>query len=150
MKRIAKPDGSQSAPEVVKLARRMTVLFRDRLEEQLRALEITAAQLHLLAALHHAPASSGAQIARWCQVTPQTTHALLGAAEKRGWIRRSPDPVNEHTVLASLTPEGRRVYRRGKAIAQRLQRKMLSTLSPVEVDRLQETLTGLIARLESS
>ena len=149
MRRTAQATGKQSAPEVVKLARRMTVLFRDRLEEQLRPLEVTAAQLQLLAALRHGPGSSGAQIARWCQVTPQTTHALLAAAEKRGWVRRSPHPENDHTLLASLTPEGLRVYRRGKAIAQRLQRRMLGTLTAAEVGRLQATLTELIATLES-
>ena len=42
----------------------MTTLFRDRLEEQLGPLGITAAQLQLLAALIKEPGTSGAHISR--------------------------------------------------------------------------------------
>src|ERR1700744_3690422 len=64
-------------PEVLKVPRRRNVVFRDLLEERLRPLSITSAQLQLLAALTKEPGTSGAHISRYCQVTPQTTHALL-------------------------------------------------------------------------
>jgi DNA-binding MarR family transcriptional regulator len=136
-------------PEVLKLTRRMTMLFRERLEEQLKPLSITSAQLQLLAALIKEPGTSGAHISRICEVTPQTTHALLAAAENRGWIRRSPHPENTHTLLATLTPQGRRVFTRGKIIAIRLQGQMLRTLTPAEVDQLEATLMQLVENLES-
>jgi DNA-binding MarR family transcriptional regulator len=138
----------RNPPEVLKLTRRMTTLFRERLEEQLRPLGITAAQLQLLAALTKEPGSSGARISRFCQVTPQTTHALLAAAEGRGWVRRSPHPENAHTLLATLTPQGRRIFSRGKALAIRLQSRMLSSLTRAEVRRLEAVLTQLIDSLE--
>jgi DNA-binding MarR family transcriptional regulator len=134
-------------PEVLKLTRRMTTLFRDRLEEQLKPLGITAAQLQLLAALVKEPGTSGAHISRYCQVTPQTTHALLAAAEGRGWVRRSPHPENAHTLLATLTPQGRRVFTRGKIIALRLQGRMLRTLTAAEVKQLELVLMQLIENL---
>ncbi len=134
-------------PEVLKLTRRMTTLFRDRLEEQLKPLGITAAQLQLLAALVKEPGTSGAHISRFCQVTPQTTHALLAVAEERGWVRRSPHPENAHTLLATLTPPGRRVFMRGKTIAIRLQGRMLRTLSASEVKQLESVLMQLIENL---
>jgi len=136
-------------PEVLKLTRRMTTLFRERLEEQLKPLGITAAQLQLLAALIKEPGTSGAHISRYCQVTPQTTHALLAVAEDRGWIRRSPHPENAHTLLATLTPQGRRIFTRGKTIAIRLQDQMLRTLTASEVGHLEATLMGLIENLEA-
>jgi DNA-binding MarR family transcriptional regulator len=136
-------------PEVLKLTRRMTILFRERMEEQLKPLGITAAQLQLLAALIKEPGTSGAHISRFCQVTPQTTHALLAAAEGRGWVRRSPHPENAHTLLATLTPQGRRVFVRGKTIALRLQGRMLRTLSASEVVHLEATLVRLIENLET-
>ena len=138
---------AKAPPEVLKLTRRMTTLFRDRMEEQLRPLGITAAQLQLLAALTKAPGTSGAHISRVCEVTPQTTHALLAAAEDRGWIRRSPDPENVHTLLATLTPQGQRVFSKGKAIALTLQAKMLRTLSAAEVQHLESVLMQLIENL---
>jgi DNA-binding MarR family transcriptional regulator len=137
----------KAPPEVLKLTRRMTTLFRERMEEQLKPLGITAAQLQLLAALTKAPGTSGAHISRVCEVTPQTTHALLAAAEDRGWIRRSPDPENLHTLLATLTPQGRRVFTRGKTIALRLQGQMLRTLTAAEIQHLESVLIQLIENL---
>jgi DNA-binding MarR family transcriptional regulator len=137
----------KGTPEVLKLTRRMTTLFRDRLEEQLKPLGITAAQLQLLAALVKEPGTSGAHISRFCQVTPQTTHALLAVAEERGWVRRSPHPENAHTLLAMLTPQGRRVFKRGKTIAIRLQGRMLRTLSASEIKQLESVLMQLIENL---
>ena len=139
----------KAPPEVLKLTRRMSTLFRDRLEEQLKPLSITAAQLQLLAALTKEPGTSGAHISRYCQVTPQTTHALLAAAEKRGWVRRSPHPENAHTLLATLTPLGRRIFTRGKTIAMRIQDQMLDSLTASEVGHLEATLMQLIENLES-
>jgi DNA-binding MarR family transcriptional regulator len=127
----------------------MTTLFRDRLEEQLKPLGITAAQLQLLGALIKEPGSSGAHISRLCQVTPQTTHALLATAEDRGWARRSPHPENAHTLLATLTPQGRRIFTRGKTIAIRLQGQMLRTLPASEVSHLEAMLKQLIENLEA-
>ena len=138
----------RNPPEVLKLTRRMNMLFRDRLEEQLRPMGITAAQLQLLAALTKEPGSSGAHISRFCQVTPQTTHALLAVAEKRGWVQRSPHPENAHTLLATLTPQGRRIFSRGKALAVKLQSRMLSSLTSAEVRRLEAVLAQLIENLE--
>jgi DNA-binding MarR family transcriptional regulator len=134
-------------PEVLKLTRRMTTLFRERMEEQLKPLGITAAQLQLLGALIKEPGTSGAHISRFCQVTPQTTHALLAVAEQRGWVRRAPHPENAHTLLATLTPQGRRVFMRGKTIAIRLQGRMLRTLSASEVKQLESVLMQLIENL---
>jgi DNA-binding MarR family transcriptional regulator len=143
-----KGQNEKNPPEVLKLTRRMTTLFRERLEERLRPLSITSAQLQLLAVLTKEPGTSGARISRICEVTPQTTHALLAAAETRGWIRRSPHPENTHTLLATLTPQGRRIFMRGKIIAIRLQDQMLHTLTAAEVAQLESVLMRLIENLE--
>jgi DNA-binding MarR family transcriptional regulator len=139
---------SENPPEVLKLNRRISVLFRERLDERLKPLGITAAQLQLLAALTKQPGTSGAHISRYCQVTPQTTHALLAAAENHGWIRRSPHPENARTLLATLTPEGQRVFTRGKAIVIKLQDRMLRSLTRAAVRQLEATLAQLIENLE--
>jgi DNA-binding MarR family transcriptional regulator len=149
-KSAAQRDPGNRHAEVLKLTRRMTVLFRERLDESLRPLGITTAQLQVLAALTSEPgaARSGAQISRYCQVTPQTTHALLAKAEKHGWVQRAPHPENAHILLASLTVQGRRIFTRGKSIARRLQARMLRTLSQADVAHLETTLKQLIANLD--
>jgi DNA-binding MarR family transcriptional regulator len=135
-------------PEVLKLTKRMWLLFRERLEEQLKPLGITAAQLQLLAALTKEPGTSGAHLSRYCEVTPQTTHALLAAVEKHGWVSRAPHPENARVLLATLTPAGQRVFTRGKAIAIKLQDRMLSRLTSAEVRELEATLAQLIENLD--
>jgi DNA-binding MarR family transcriptional regulator len=149
-KSAAQSDTGNRHAEVLKLTRRMTVLFRERLDESLRPLGITTAQLQVLSALTAEPraARSGAQISRYCQVTPQTTHALLATAEKHGWVERAPHPENTGILLASLTPQGRRIFSRGKTIARRLQGRMLRTLSQAEIAQLEATLNRLIANLD--
>ena len=139
--------------QVLKLTKRMSVLFRERLDERLRPLGITTAQLQVLAALSDAAApagKSGAQISRYCQVTPQTTHALLSTTERLGWVARAPHPDNAHTLVASLTPLGKRVFSRGRALAVTLQSQMLRSLSAAEVRQLEATLTTLIANLDDT
>jgi DNA-binding MarR family transcriptional regulator len=135
-------------PEVLKLTRRMTMLFRERLEEQLKPLGITAAQLKLLAALVKEPGSSGAHLSRYCEVTPQTTHALLAAVEKRGWVARTQHPENARVLLTTLTPQGRRIFTRARVIAIKLQSQMLRTFSADEIRHLESLLAQLIANLE--
>ena len=137
----------KAPPEVLKLTRRMSALFRERLDEKLRPLGITSAQLKVLAVLTKEPGTSGAHISRACEVTPQTTHALLAVAEDRGWIRRSPHPENLHTLLATLTPEGQRVFSRGYTIALKLQGQMLRTLTAAEIKELESVLMQLIENL---
>jgi DNA-binding MarR family transcriptional regulator len=144
----SKVRSDKDPPEVLKLTRRMTTLFRERLEEQLKPLSITAAQLQLLAALMKEPGTSGAHISRCCQVTPQTTHALLAAVEKRGWVSRTPHPENARVLLATLTPQGQRVFTKGKAIAIKLQDRMLSSLTSAEVRQLEAILAQLIENLD--
>lgn len=135
-------------PEVLKLTKRMTMLFRERLEEQLKPLNITSAQLQLLAALMKEPGTSGAHLSRYCEVTPQTTHALLAAVEKRGWVVRTAHPENARVLLTTLTPQGRRIFLRAKVIALKLQSQMLRTLSVPEIHHLESVLAQLIANLE--
>jgi DNA-binding MarR family transcriptional regulator len=150
MVRTAQSGGrsDKDPPEVLKLTKRMSLLFRERLEEQLKPLGITAAQLQLLAALTKEPGTSGAHLSRYCQVTPQTTHALLAAVEKHGWVSRATHPENARVLLAMLTPQGRRVFTRGKAIAIKLQDRMLSSLTRAEVRHLEATLARCIDNLE--
>ena len=152
--RLPRAKGSAERPsQVLKLTKRMSMLFRERLDERLRPLGITTAQLQMLAALSDTAGpvgKSGAQISRYCQVTPQTTHALLSTAERLGWVARAPHPENAHTLVASLTPLGKRVFSRGRALAVTLQSQMLRSLSAAEVRQLEATLTTLIANLNDT
>ena len=96
----------ESAPEVLKLTRRMTTLFRDRLEEQLRPLGITAAQLQLLAALAkrtYLPFLPGNTADDTCSAGggrgPRMDTALAPSGE-RADVARHPDTTRNAFVSA--------------------------------------------------
>jgi MarR family transcriptional regulator, organic hydroperoxide resistance regulator len=135
-------------PAVLKLVARLRMVFRERLEERLRPIGVTMAQLQVLTALVNEPGMSGAQLARVRHVSPQTIHALLMATEERGWIRRSTHPENNRTLLATLTPQGQRICARGRKIALELQFHILSTFEANEVRRVELLLEQMITNME--
>jgi DNA-binding MarR family transcriptional regulator len=135
-------------PAVLKLVSRLRMVFRERVEERLRPLGVTMAQLQVLTPLVDEPGMSGAQLARVRHVSPQTIHALLMATEERGWIRRSTHPENNRTLLATLTPQGRRICARAEKIALELQFHVLSTFEADEVRRVEVLLEEMITNLE--
>ena len=135
-------------PAVLKLAARLRMVFRERLEERLRPLGVTTAQLQVLTSLVDKPGMSGAQLARARHVSPQTIHALLMATEERGWIRRSTHPENNRTLLATLTPQGRRICARAGKITHELQFHVLSTFEANEVRRVEVLLEKMITNLD--
>jgi DNA-binding MarR family transcriptional regulator len=135
-------------PAVLKLVSRLRMVFRERVEERLRPLGVTMAQLQVLTPLVDEPGMSGAQLSRVRHVSPQTIHALLMATEERGWMRRSTHPENNRTLLATLTPQGRRICARAGKIALELQFHVLSTFEANEVRRVEVLLEEMITNLE--
>jgi DNA-binding MarR family transcriptional regulator len=135
-------------PAVLKLVSRLRMVFRERVEERLQPLGVTMAQLQVLTPLVDEPGMSGAQLARVRHVSPQTIHALLMATEERGWMRRSTHPENNRTLLATLTPQGRRICARAGKIALELQFHVLSTFEANEVRRVEVLLEEMITNLE--
>jgi DNA-binding MarR family transcriptional regulator len=135
-------------PAVLQLAARLRMVFREGLEERLRPVGVTMAQLQVLTSLVDEPGMSGAQLARVRHVSPQTIHALLMTTEESGWTRRSTHPENNRTLLATLTPQGRRICARAGKIALELQFHVLSTFEANEVRRVEVLLEQMITNLE--
>lgn len=55
---------------------------------------VTSAQWRVLDAALNAPGSSSAELARACQVTPQTMHQLVSHLADAGLLVRRPHPVH--------------------------------------------------------
>ncbi len=53
------------------------------------------------------------ELAARADMTHQSMGELVGTLERRGWVERRPDPTDRRARLVCLTPEGRRVTRRG-------------------------------------
>ncbi len=127
--------------------RRLLVASRSRLDEELRAQEVTSTQLRMLYEVRECPGASGAQLARACAVTPQTTQAMLARAVRRGWLERGKDAVNHRLVTFRLTPAGARMLEHGEAAARVIEAQVWHGIRNEEVEALAATLERALANL---
>ena len=130
------------------LMKRILMGFRARLDEELRPRGVTTAQLQILHAIRGAPGSSGAHLARVCQMTPQSMQALIQKTEKDGWMERSKDRENDRVLVASLTKAGERLMRDAEAVVGRIEKKLWVGVSAVEVAGLVGVLERCLGNIE--
>jgi DNA-binding MarR family transcriptional regulator len=139
--RSDKKELEASRRQAARLMKRIMIHFRAAMDEELRPYGLTKAQIQLLWAIRNAPGSSGAQLARMCEVTPQTAQALIRRAEEGGWIVRGKDKVNDRIVTASLTPAGEEVLRTADQVVKGIEAKLWQGVPAPAIE-------GMIAVLE--
>ena len=123
-----------------KLMKRIMMQVRALMDEKLRPYGVTTAQIQILLAIEKAPGSSGAQLSRQCQVTPQSAQALIQRAEEAGWIVRGKDSVNDRIVTASLTPAGEELLKVADRLVKSIEVKLWHEISPETIDSLIDVL----------
>lgn len=98
---------------------------------RLRALgiEISYPAAAALCLLEEMPGMSGAQLARWAQVTPQTMNQILTGLERDGLVRREADPEHGRILRAFLTAKGLAENRRCETVSDQLIEDMQSGMS---------------------
>lgn len=133
--------------QALRTMKRVLLNFRLSLDDQLRPQSVTTAQMQVLFAVRNAPASSGAQLARSCYITPQTTQALLKHLEDGGFIVRGKDAVNDRIVTASITPAGERLVRVVEKKSLALQKELWRGVSDGELARLNVLLEQCLSNL---
>ena len=119
-----------------KLMKQIITHFQATLDEDLRPHGATIAQVRLLWAIRNSPGSSGAHLSRECDVTPQTTQALIQRAEEAGWILRGKDSVNDRIVTATLTQEGEELLDAADRIVRGIESRMWKGIRPAEIEDL--------------
>jgi DNA-binding MarR family transcriptional regulator len=122
------------------LVKRTELAVRARLEELLRPAGITALQYTALTVLERHDGISAAQLARDSFVTAQTMADMVRALERRGLIRREPNPVNRRERLILLAEPGRRLLAEYAEPARRLERRMVADLTAEEIAAFREAL----------
>jgi DNA-binding MarR family transcriptional regulator len=127
--------------------KRILLHFRSRMDEELRPQGVTTAQLQVLFAIHDSPGSSGAQLARACYITPQTTQTLLQHLEKRGFIVRGKDRVNDRIVTARITPAGEELIKTVEKEARIMQGDLWRGVSDRELAGLDALLRRCLENL---
>jgi DNA-binding MarR family transcriptional regulator len=140
---------SEIQVEVARSLKSLMIQLRQSMDTALSPLGVTSAQYTMLAALAEQPEVSGAELARKCRVTPQTTHKMLIAIETEGWIQREKQPTNEKSVFVRLTPSGERVLNKARPARFEVVKSMLRGFSSADVqnfsifiNKCQENLDG--------
>ncbi|KFN43823.1 MarR family winged helix-turn-helix transcriptional regulator [Arenimonas oryziterrae] len=106
-------------------------LCRIVMSSRLRAdgIEISYPAAAALCFLEETPGLSGAQLARWAMVTPQTMNQILTGLERDGLLVREADPDHGRILRAFLTARGLAENRRCETVAEQLVEDMQNGMS---------------------
>ena len=91
---------------------------------------------------------SPGQLVQQTLVTSGTMTNRVDRLERRGLVRRSPDPSDRRGVIVALTAEGRSVVDAAMADLLQRERALLAQLPPGEQDDLADFLRRLLAPFE--
>jgi DNA-binding MarR family transcriptional regulator len=75
-----------------------------------------------------------------------TMTATLDLLERRGWIRRTPNPADRRSVLVEITPDGRAAADQLLPGIRAVERSVMSALTQDERAQLLELLAKVLAR----
>ena len=100
------------------------------------------------AVLHHLEAQGPAaqrELAAALRIQPSNIVALLDELQRRGFLRRTPDPADRRRHRVELTPRGRRVVRRVTAYRREEIARVVEKMPPDERAGLVRALTAFTA-----
>lgn len=128
---------------------RLRELVASEFDRGLRSFEINRSMYFLLATLVMSP--TGARrlnyLSRYLLVHPTTITLLVDQLEKRGMVKRMPDPKDRRASLATLTPAGRAVMKEAtRALAEA--GYGLGAVSDRELRQLTESMRTVRAALK--
>jgi DNA-binding MarR family transcriptional regulator len=127
-------------PLTTYLVKQAESAIRAHLDTVLRAHGLTTVQYTALTVLERRQDLSSAQLARRAFVRPQTMHELVVALERQGLIERHPSADKRHVLLIRLTDAGRTKLAHCHADADRVERRMIESLSDAELAMLRALL----------
>ncbi|ONI85162.1 MarR family transcriptional regulator [Saccharothrix sp. ALI-22-I] len=129
------------ATSLLYAVKRVELVVRSHLDELLRPSGITVAQYTALTVLERHDGLPAARLARDSFVTAQSMADMVYALEKRGLIERERNPANRRELLIHLTDEGRKLLADQAEAVAAVERRMISELSPQQVDQFRSLLT---------
>jgi MarR family transcriptional regulator, multiple antibiotic resistance protein MarR len=113
-------------------------------EAELAPLDITAAQYVILMSLAHGGASSASDLCKGISYDPGAMTRMLDRLERRGLVRRVPNPDDRRVFHLELTEEGRAVVPKLRAAGMKVLNRMLDGFSVKEVQQLQGFLLRML------
>lgn len=139
---------SNSKPELVEAVGRLVMRFQDASQkfdaEVGRLYGLNPAELHCLSFLSQAPRPANA-IAREVRLTPAAVTALIDRLERRGYVRRRPDPDDRRKVLVIPTAMTAALATATYGLVAEAGAKVLSKYPDAELQVLMRLLKDAIA-----
>lgn len=121
--------------------------LRTRMDDELRAHELTTSQYAVLAAVSVDPGISNAALAKSAFVTAQTMQGIVATLEKRTLLGRAPDPNHGRILMTHLTENGRETLAEANGAVMKVEALMLRSITKYDQKRVIETLQTCIDNL---
>ena len=132
--------GTEPAPLLLYLLKRVELAVRARLDEIVRPAGLTAAQYTALTVLERHDDMSSAQLARHSFVTAQSMADMITTLQGRKLIERHRDRADRRRLVVSLTAEGRMLLDRYRDEVAALEDDMIAGLSGQQTGELRVVL----------
>jgi DNA-binding MarR family transcriptional regulator len=126
---------------------RLDRAVRRGIEDVLEPAGLTVPQFTALSVLARRAGLSNAQLARRAYITPQSMNEVVLQLERKGLLKREPDPAHRRILRARVTPKGRTVLERCETAVGEMEGRMLQALDDEGRDRLIHDLAACVHAL---
>jgi DNA-binding MarR family transcriptional regulator len=115
------------------------------IEKGLAPLNITSAQFKIIIGIAHERARTLTEFARFFDYDPGAMKRLIDRIEEKGLIRRVPSALDRRINDLELTPEGEALYPKIMEVVSKVNAKMLTGFSDVEIAQFQYFLQRVVS-----
>ncbi len=134
------PDANVRATEAVMNTMRTADMLFERIGRLLRPLGVSAAGGLVLGILRDHGPLPPSELGERLIVTRATVTGVVDSLERRGFVRRAPNPSDRRSVLVEITPKGLDVVGQVRTLIHRHERDWMSVLTEAELDTYIELL----------
>ena len=117
-----------------------------RFSERMEEIDLQPPLFRILNLVDAAEGRSQQAIGEAIEVPPSRMVALIDELEQRGLVERRPDPLDRRVRALYLTPKGRELLNRGRAIAKAHERELTKGMSAADRERLVKLLQEIVDR----
>jgi DNA-binding MarR family transcriptional regulator len=146
---VQTPDGDLLATEAVMNTIRTADMVFDQIGRLLRPIGVSAAGGLVLGQLRDNGPMSPSELGERLIVTRATVTGLLDSLERRGFVRRSPNPADRRSLIIEITPAGLDAVQQVRTRIHRHEKALLAGFSGEELrafigqlHRIQDAVAG--------
>ncbi len=144
------PEGNVLATEAVMNTIRTADLLFDQIGRLLRPLNVSAAGGLVLGILRDHGEMAPSELGERLQVTRATVTGVVDSLERRGFVRRTPNPADRRSLTVAITAEGAAVLKELRTLVHRNERAWMSVFTDPELRTYIEQLHRIQDAVASS